>query len=484
MELFTEYCIDKGKELGAKIASYILEKICDYSVEKMSKIKYKKILDFSSEFANKFLEFIDSKIKAKKDYKNDTVFKKFNTDDVKLIINEIFEIEKEKIKDSIETRITNDINEFNSNNQSHNLNILLLGKDKIAIDKLIKITQNLFQLEKINDDEFSFNIELNDNFKEIKKINLIKYYENFDYKIEINCIWHLNEKENNKAEEDELLKKFLGKNIPIIYIYQKGQTAQEESNCIKENINFEDDTILKNYNFFEIEYNEINNKENKHIEYLIVKSILNILIKHYEIDKNNKTQKVLDNILKLLEFYPGNSIDNINSLIGQYLKRIFSNLLFNGEKKIPDYAKSKIQKLLNKYKEYLKSYEESYFSEFVKKGGNDYILKIKESINKRNTNLNKKQNLTDDEKENMEMLDELEHCNIDFIEAIDINKKENPKDDTKNEQDFNSKLKSKFNAYYLENASKFIIELVILFIKKAFIKCYIISSLKKLNELK
>ena len=98
--------------------------------------------------------------------------------------------------------------------------------------------------------------------------------------------------------------------------------------------------------------------------------------------------------------------------------------------------------------------------------------------------MNKKQNLTDDEKENMEILDELEHCNIDFIEAIDINKKENPKDDTKNEQDFNSKLKSKFNAYYLENASKFIIELVILFIKKAFIKFYIIYSLKKLNEFK
>ena len=45
MELLQEYCISKGKELGAKIASYILKKICDYSVEKMSKIKYKKILD-------------------------------------------------------------------------------------------------------------------------------------------------------------------------------------------------------------------------------------------------------------------------------------------------------------------------------------------------------------------------------------------------------------------------------------------------------
>ena len=59
MELFTEYCIDKGKELGAKIASYLFTKIYEYSRDKMSKIKYKKILDFSSEFAEKFLNFID-----------------------------------------------------------------------------------------------------------------------------------------------------------------------------------------------------------------------------------------------------------------------------------------------------------------------------------------------------------------------------------------------------------------------------------------
>ena len=82
----------------------------------------------------------------------------------------------------------------------------------------------------------------------------------------------------------------------------------------------------------------------------------------------------------------------------------------------------------------------------------------------------------------MEILDELEHCKIDFIEAIDINKKEKPKDDQVNEDDFNSKLKIKFNDYYIENASKYIIELVALFIKNAFIKCYKISSITKLYE--
>ena len=40
MELFTEYCIDKGKELGAKIAYYLLTKIYEYSRNKMYKIKY------------------------------------------------------------------------------------------------------------------------------------------------------------------------------------------------------------------------------------------------------------------------------------------------------------------------------------------------------------------------------------------------------------------------------------------------------------
>ena len=196
---------------------------------------------------------------------------------------------------------------------------------------------------------------------------------------------------------------------------------------------------------------------------------------------NNKTEKVLENIFKSLKFDSGNKIDNINILTGQFLKKIFSILLFK-EKNISPFAKAKIKELLNKYKEYLKSYEESYFSEFVKKGGDEYISKIKESINKRNTNLNKKQNLTEEERENMEILDELEHCKIDFIEAIDINKKEKPKDDQVNEDDFNSKLKTKFNDYYIENASKYIIELVALFIKNAFIKCYKISSITKLYE--
>ena len=418
MELFTEYCIDKGKELGAKIASYLFTKIYEYSRDKMSKIKYKKLLDFSSEFAEKFLNFIDLRFKIKKDYKNDTVFQKFPTDNVKLIINEIFE--KEKIKETIETRIKDDINEFNLNNKS--LNILLFGNQKIAIDELFNNIHNLFQLENINDNEFSFNIELKDTFKEIKKINLIKYYENFDYNKEIKCIWYFYEKENNEDKEDKFLKEFFEKNIPVIYIYQNREMNKEEENCLPENINFEDNTILKNYNYFEIEFNEKNYKENKHIINLIEKSIINILIKQYEIFMNNKTEKVLENIFKSLKFDSGNKIDNINILTGQFLKKIFSILLFQ-EKNISTFAKSKIKELLNKYKEYLKSYEESYFSEFVKKGGDEYISKIKESINKRNTNLNKKQNLTEEERENMEILDELEHCKIDFIEAIDINKK-------------------------------------------------------------
>ena len=477
MELLKEYCIDKGKELGAKIASYLFTKIYEYSRDKMSKIKYKKILDFSSEFAEKFLNFIDLRFKIKKDYKNDTVFQKFQTDNVKLIINEIFE--KENIKETIEIRIKDDINEFNLNNKS--LNILLFGNQKIAIDELFNNIHNLFQLENINDNEFSFNIKLKDTFKEIKKINLIKYYENFDYNKEIKCIWYFYEKENNEDKEDKFLKEFFEKNIPIIYIDQTREMNKEGENCLPENINFEDNTILKNYNYFEIEFNEINNKESKHIINLIEKSIINILIKQYEIFMNNKTQKVLENIFKSLKFDSGNKIDNINILTGQFLKKIFSTLIFK-EKNISPFAKSKIKELLNKYKEYLKSYEESYFSEFVKKGGDEYISKIKESINKRNTNLNKKKNLTEEERENMEILDELEHCKIDFIEAIDINKKEKPKDDQVNEDDFNSKLKTKFNDYYIENASKYIIELVVLFIKNAFIKCYKIFSITKLYE--
>ena len=151
------------------------------------------------------------------------------------------------------------------------------------------------------------------------------------------------------------------------------------------------------------------------------------------------------------------------------MKKIFSSLIFEN-KTISSFGKSKIQELLNKYKEYLKSNEESYFSEFVKKSGDQFITIIKEANSKRNTKMNQKEKLTNQEIETMEVLDELEHFEIDFIEQIDVSQKE--KNNKKNGDDFGIRLKNKFNDYYLEKASKYIIELVVIVIKEYMIKYY------------
>ena len=51
--------------------------------------------------------------------------------------------------------------------------------------------------------------------------------------------------------------------------------------------------------------------------------------------------------------------------------------------------------------------------------------------------------LSIEQKELLEILDEFEHYNIDFIEQIDINKKDN----SKNGKNINDQLRTKFNDY-------------------------------------
>ena len=158
------------------------------------------------------------------------------------------------------------------------------------------------------------------------------------------------------------------------------------------------------------------------------------------------------------------------------MKNLFSSLIFN-DKKISDFAKSKNQELLNKYKEYLKGYENSYFSEFIKKNGSEYISLIKDKSSLRNILSNKMGILSSEQKDLLEILDEFEHNNIDFIEQIDINKKDNSKDD-KNINDFNDQLRIKFNDYYIHKASLYIIELVTIIIKDTLMKYYKLSTIQ------
>ena len=473
MERFQEYCIDKGFEFGGKVLSCILEKIYDYSKENMSKIKYKNIVDYSKEFSEKFLSYIDFSV-SKKGYKNDNMFLKFDKDYVKLRINEIFE--KENIGESIQKRIKEDINDFNSNDKYHNLNILLFNHEKISIDKFFKIISNKFKIEKIEDNEFSINVEFKDNFENVKKITLIKYHEAFEFNKEINCVWYFIEKENIK-DENRFIEQLLERNIPIIYIHQIEQIKKEQLISVEENINIENDNIINSFNNDVIDINEVNTKDEDYFLNLITKSIFNILIKNYEIYITKKCKEVSENNLKLLKFESGIKIDKIVTLNLQFLKNIFSTLLFEG-KPVSDFVKSKSQMILNKYKDYLLEYEKSYLSEFVKKIGDDYIALIKEKINNKNIKLNQKPNLSSEEKEQMEIYNELEHFKIDFIQQIDINAKEIPNDDKKNENGFITNLKIKFNDYFVEKASIYIVELIILLIKENFIKNYKLSALR------
>ena len=164
------------------------------------------------------------------------------------------------------------------------------------------------------------------------------------------------------------------------------------------------------------------------------------------------------------------------SLIKDRMKNLFSSLIFN-DKKISVFANSKRKELLNKYVEYLKGYENSYFSEFIKKNGSEYISLIKDKSSLRNILSNKMGILSIEQKELLEILDEFEHNNIDFIEQIDINKKDNSKDDKKI-NDFNDQLRIKFNDYYIHKASLYIIELVNIIIKDTLIKYYKLSTIQ------
>ena len=472
-EQFKDYRLGKEIEITVKFFSFILEKIYDYSKEKMSKIKYEKIFDYSNEFAGEFLHCVDFSI-SKKGYKNDSMFQKFDKDYVKIRINEIFE--NENIEKNIIKKINQDINDFNSNNKSHNLNILLFSQEKRFMEKFFKILSNQFKIEKINDNEFSINIEFIDNFNEIKAITLIKYHESFEFNKEINCAWYFMKNENIK-DENKFIEQIKEKNIPMIYIHKPQQINEDQLISFEEDINIEDEDIINGFNHEVIDINEINNKDDNHFMNLIAKSIFNILIKNYEIYITKKCQKVLEKILKLIKFVSGNKINKIDVLNYNFMKNIFSAMIFE-DKPITNFVKSKINLILNNYKDYLLEYEISLLSDFVRKIGDDYIAKIKAKINNKNIKLNQKANLTNEEKEDLEIYNELEHFKIEFIQQIDINEKEIPKDNKKNENGFNDNLKIKFNDFFLGKASIYIIELVILFVKENFIKYYKLSALK------
>lgn len=446
-----------AEKIGGFILTY-LEKLYDYTKEKVPKIKYQRIFDLTNEFQENFLKNFDSSIAEKKDYKNDNVFKEFDKNEKKKI-NEIINkiLEKENIIEIIESKMKNDLNNLNLQNKLDTLNILLINDQKIIFEKFLKMFTNKSKMQQINDNEFSFNIKMKDNFKVIKNIHLIKYSENVDLEKEINCVWCF-DKNNN---EDEFLKKILEKNIPVIYIHQKEENVDNKSD-------------IKDSHFI-VDINGINNEDNNIIE-LIEKSFFNILIKNYEIYISQKSKNTFDNLLKYIHFESGTKIDNIEILIGQFIhSKIFAPLIFK-QKEISNYTKAKYKEILINYKNYLQNNEKSYFSEFVNKSKNKSKDEIKDKNSKRNIKFQEKDYLTEEEKGDIELLDEIEHSEIKFIEQIPIIEQD-IKLNKKNSSDFDVRLKEKFDDYFLEKASKYIIELIIQCIKYNLINYYILCTM-------
>ena len=460
MEYIQDYLIDKLLDITTGLITFSVEKIYDYSKEKISNINKEKAAELPSKIGENFLFFFNSSLINKKDYKNDAVFKRFDLGIVDSIIREIFE--KENIEPEIESKLKEDLEQFNSKDKSDNLAVLLINKDKKDMAKFLKTISNNYKFEKVNDNEFSFNIELKNNFKIFKKINIVNNFEALDLNKEFKCAWYF--PQNDKTEnDDELLQKLKENNIQIIYVHHKDNIDKEKKSTSEEEIENEDDIIIKSFNHFVFDNNNFIN--------LIEKSLFNILIKIYQKYITHQTQEIFEKIIKKVGFIPGSNINKINSLIGQFVKMIFSFLLYKN-KPVSEFGKSKCSELLdNHYLTYLKENEKSYYSEFVNKFGNDYISKLKETNSKKITELTKKGNLTKKEIEELEHYEKMKELEIKFIEQID-KQKEKQKDGKINENDYDEKLKMIFDDYYLLKSGIFIIEAVIICIKKTYIKYY------------
>ena len=119
-----EYFFNKFLDGAYDFITFCAEKIYDYSKEKISNINNKKAAELPAKIGENFLFFFNSSLINKKDYKNDAVFKRFDLGIVDSIILEIFEIEN--IEPEIESKLKEDLEQFNSKDKSENLAVLLI----------------------------------------------------------------------------------------------------------------------------------------------------------------------------------------------------------------------------------------------------------------------------------------------------------------------------------------------------------------------
>jgi hypothetical protein len=269
--------------------------------------------------------------------------------------------------------------------------------------------------------------------------------------------------------------------IPIIYIHYKKNIEPErikKFDDYKISINELNKDYIKSFNNHIIDFNQIgNNVEKEYYLCLIEKSIFNILMKDNEFKVENKSKEILDEILRrTTKFLFGNKITYLANLNKQIILYTFKNLLFD-KNNVPDLVKEKSYELLQNYQKYLENRKKSSFSIFMSKNNNEIILELRKKINDRNL---KK---LDKDKEEIELLDEIDKFLILYINEMKFDNDEEDKKTKKTkksaqEEKIIDELKIKFEDYYLNRASVFINELVLNYIKETKIDYYNVFIIK------
>lgn len=484
-----EYLIDIGENYLKSFLNYLFDKLKDTLTDIIKKLNYEDVIDIKNmaKELGKAIIINFSEILEKNEYKNDEIYKEFDINRVKSLINEIFK--QEAIDDNIKLKIKKDLKDFRiENNYSNMINILLIGKESKEKNKFMEIISKIFNISNEN----IINIEFKEYFNKIKFINIINYNNNDNLNNNINCIWYFIEEEIQNNDIKNIKTDNLSNNIPIIYIHFK-DIINKEKKQISSNLNISNENINNNYYYiFEnhhiIDINKINEQFNKNInckleikEYflnLIEKSILNILIKDNEFKIETKYKNILDIIDKRTKnFAFGNKINNLSNFNYQIVYKIFKEFLF--EKDLPKSVKKNIKKILHYYQKYLESLQNSYFSLLfsrIKSNLKDKYRNMKNDINL--ISLNK---IYKDNEEDLKfiILRKIYDQTILYIDTIEV-----MNDDDKNEKsniikvkssysdDINIIIKNILEDYFLNKSSIFINELIINIIKEKIINIY------------
>ena len=471
-----EYIISCGQSLLTAILSKAVDKITEYVKNKISKNKYKQVLNNIKQLEQEFMTHFKEKYQSKgDDYKNIHVFKHFDKTLVKSMILEIFE--QEKIGDNIQKEIFSELKEFKVNNNENIIDILLIGKKSKNYQKFMDIFGKVFDIKKEGNKSI-ISIEFKEHFPTIKNIRLIEYDNKIDNIDNINCIWYFIDEENQ--EKNINISNYKTNNlsgmIPIINIHYKNEIKPEKIKKYDDNeisVKNLNENYINYFNNHIIDINQIdNNVEKEYYLCLIEKSIFNILMKDNEFKMEKKSKEILEKILQRIKnFVFGNKITNLVNLNDQIILYTFKKYLFN-KSNVPENVKQQYTKLLKNYQIYLENRKKSSYSSFITKINNEIVLELRKKINERNMkNVNTR-------KKEIELIDDIDN-EIDKYLILYINELKFDDEKDKNKDDkIVDELKIKFEDYYLNKASVFIHELVLNYIKETSIDYYNILMIK------